>query len=72
MTTESLSSYAELLDLLDHLPVLVREKRRREGLSIRRAAEQNDVSFSTLDRVEKGAECSLAVAKSLLAWVGAS
>lgn len=67
----ALTRYDELLDVLDHLPILVREKRRRDGLSVRAAARGLGVSFSTLSRVEHGEDCSLATARALLGWVGA-
>lgn len=43
------TSYSEIVTLLGDLPMLVREKRRRNGLSLREAARQVGVSFSTLD-----------------------
>lgn len=61
---------AELLEVLDLLPLPVREKRRRDGLSVRAAARDLRVSFSTLSRVEHGEDCSLSNARTLLAWVG--
>jgi len=68
-TTET-SSYAELIHVLDILPVLVREKRRRLRLSLRDAADLAGVSFSTISRFEEGADCTTATTRTLLAWVG--
>lgn len=65
------SPYQELVHVLEILPDLVREKRRREGLSVRAAAEQvPGVSFSTLARFENRAGAHVDNAMALLRWVG--
>lgn len=46
------STYAEIIDVLDRLPNTVREVRRIRRLSLRAAAGQIGISFSTLDRFE--------------------
>src|SRR5262249_8303067 len=51
---------------------LIREKRVRDGLSIRQAAADARISFSTLSRVEAGAQPDLATFTSLCAWLGVS
>lgn len=57
--------------MLDHLPLLVRETRRRRGLSIRAAAAEIDgVTFSTMTRFEHGGNCHLDHAAAMLRWVG--
>ena len=53
MSTARPTSYDELIDVLESLPVLVREKRRRLGLSIRAAAREAGIPFSSLDRFER-------------------
>lgn len=77
MATETLdnergapSTYDELIGVLEALPVLVREKRRRDRLSLRRAAELTGVGFNTISRFEQGEACSLGNAVQLLRWVG--
>lgn len=50
----ALSSYDELIDVIENLPVLVRETRRREGLSLRSASEICEVGFNTITRFENG------------------
>ena len=49
---------------------LVRSKRMQDGLSIRQAAQDARVSFSTLTRVEDGAQPDLATFMSLCGWLG--
>lgn len=69
-STERLTPYAELIELLEALPLLVRERRRRCGLSLRATAGQAGVSFSSLARFEHGRGIDLSTAVLLLAWVG--
>lgn len=77
MSEEVPSSYTELVSVLEVLPLLVREKRRRDGLSLRAAARQLGLSASTVNRVEKNegqgdAEqgVTLSSAITILRWVG--
>lgn len=66
-----MSSYEELLDLLDALPMLVRETRRRRGMSMRAVHDVTGVSAPTIQRCEVGTQdVSLSNAKILLRWVG--
>lgn len=69
MTTE-LSSYAELAGLLDALPVLLREARRRRRLTMREAAAEMGCSISTVCRIEAGEDCVLSNALAVLRWLG--
>lgn len=63
------TGYREILSVLDALPVIVRETRRRQALSLRRAAEVTGVSFSTICRVDNGTgDPNLASIKALLRW----
>jgi len=57
------------LDVLE-LGRLVRQKRADEQLSLRQAAALARVSFSTLSRVEDGAQPDLSTFTSLCAWLG--
>lgn len=72
MAATSLTSYSELADVLANLPVLVRENRRRRGLSLRAAAQEAGVSFSTIARTESGDDCALSSAIALINWLGVS
>lgn len=66
-----LTSYAELIEVIANLRFLVREKRRRERLSIRAAAEQAGLSaYSTVHRFEFGAEVQTTTLIALIKWVG--
>jgi hypothetical protein len=63
-------SYAELIYILDNLPLLVREKRRRDGLSIRAAAKLIGIPFGNVDRFERGLDVNVATTlMPLLKWV---
>ena len=66
---EKPTGYAELISVLEVLPVLVREKRRREGLSLRAAAKATGEVASTLSRFENGVDVQMTTALSLLRWV---
>jgi predicted transcriptional regulator len=61
-----------VIQVLDALPELVSEKRRREGLSLRQTAQLMDMSFSTVQRCEAGHDISLSNAVKFLYWLGAS
>jgi transcriptional regulator with XRE-family HTH domain len=63
-------SYKEIVEVLLQLPLIVREKRRREQPSLRQAARQLDMSFSTVSRIEKGEDGSLSNAIKVLRWIG--
>jgi hypothetical protein len=49
-----LTSYHELISVLENLPMLVLETRRRQGLTLREAAEKTGVSTNSLNRFERG------------------
>jgi transcriptional regulator with XRE-family HTH domain len=69
VSTEPPVGYGEILSVLDALPVIVREARRRKGLSLRDAGAAAGVAPSTLLRVEDGLlDCRLESAKALLRW----
>lgn len=64
------TGYTELVEVLEALPTLVREKRRREGLSLRDAAEQAGISAATILRFERGDGVDFrGTALPLLKWV---
>jgi len=66
-----MTSYAELAEVLDALPMLCREKRRRQALSLRAAAREMDVNFSVLQRFENGDGIHLSNARLILLWLDA-
>jgi DNA-binding transcriptional regulator YiaG len=63
------TTYAEILAVLDVLPFLVRETRRRRGLSVRQVGELLDLSFSTVSRFEDGKTVHSRHLVTLLRWV---
>lgn len=70
-----LSTYDELVEVITNLRFLVREKRRRERLSYRAAAEAvglSGKSGSTLHRFEGGQDVSAENLVALIRWVGAA
>lgn len=69
MSADPLMSYAQMMEVLDNLPMLVREKRRRLGLSLRAAAKDIGMSATAVTRLERGDDCSLSTIKAMLAWV---
>lgn len=64
------ASYDELISVLTSLPLLVRETRRRRGLSVRAAAAESGVGFANISRCERGAGMHMATVVPLLRWVG--
>jgi transcriptional regulator with XRE-family HTH domain len=67
---DKLSPYAELIDLIENLPILVRETRRRRGLSMRAAADLTGLSFTTFARFEDGRPAHSLAVIALLRFVG--
>jgi transcriptional regulator with XRE-family HTH domain len=57
---------------IQELGLLIREKRQKEGLSLRDAAHLAEVSFNTLSRVERGHIPDVGNLKSIVAWLGLS
>jgi transcriptional regulator with XRE-family HTH domain len=51
------------------LSTRIREKRKAENLSVREAGEVSGVAFSTLARIEAGAEPSMKVYAKIIAWL---
>jgi len=69
--TDELTGYAELIEIINVLPTLVREKRRRLGLTLRQAEAQCGGGQTTLHRYEKRETISQEGLVALLRWVGA-
>ena len=64
------ADYGELAQVLLNLPLLVREKRRRLGLSQRAVGRGSRVSFATVSRCEAGHDMKLSSVLELLEWIG--
>lgn len=68
-----LTSYDELIDVITNLRFLVRERRRRERLSLRAAAEQAGVpTMSTVYRFEQGESVRTDTLIAFIRWVAES
>lgn len=65
---EVLTPYAEIIGVLDNLPLILRETRRRLGVGQREAGRQMGMSFSTVSRIEAGHDCALSHAVAVLRW----
>jgi transcriptional regulator with XRE-family HTH domain len=55
---------------VDALQAMVRQRRARDGISLRTAAEQSDVPFNTLARIERGHLPDLANFRRIVNWLG--
>jgi ribosome-binding protein aMBF1 (putative translation factor) len=64
-----ISTFGELVQVLDDLPVIVLNARRSRRLSQRGMATETGLSFSTICRIEQGGECSSISLRALLAWL---
>jgi ribosome-binding protein aMBF1 (putative translation factor) len=64
-----LVSYADVISIIDQLPMMVKEKRRQRGLSLREAAEESGVSFNAISRFERGGITMSDHLRKLLDWV---
>jgi len=62
--------HREVIEIITSLPRLVREKRQRDGLALRPAADQIGINHATLARFEDGydARC-FATVLPILIWV---
>lgn len=61
---------AESLLDIDELGELIKARRSRDQLSLRKAAEQAEVSFNTLSRVERGQVPDLQTFHRIVSWLG--
>jgi len=65
----ALSTYAEIVDVLNVLPMIVREARRQHRLSLRQMAAEVGCSFSTIARIEDGNDGRVENAILILQWL---
>ena len=63
------SPYADALAVIEELPTMVRIVRQFRGKSLRAAAAEIGICFSTLYRIERGEDCTLSAALACLRWV---
>lgn len=65
-----LSTYTEVIEVLVNLRFLVRERRRRERISLRALGRMIGLSASTIVRFEQGNDISTEGLLVLICWVG--
>jgi transcriptional regulator with XRE-family HTH domain len=70
--TRKPTTFAEMVGVVESMPVILLNFRRARGLSQRDAAEQLGLSFSTVSRIESGAEFSSVSLKAVLIWLEAT
>lgn len=66
---KDLSTYDELINILDNLPLLVKEKRRRLGISQRELGRIINIAYSTISRFEGGEQMHITTIRPLLEWI---
>lgn len=71
MSNTKPTTFGELAQVIDELPVVLRGLRRSRGLSQREAAKQMGISFATVGRVEQGTECDTGTLLAILRWLDA-
>jgi len=64
-----LTSFGEMVQVLDELPIIVRNARRAKGMSQRQLAATLKLSPSTLSRIEDGREFSSVSLVAVLVWL---
>ena len=64
-----LTTYSELAEVLEQLPVLVRAERRRRGISARQLGRELGTGNSFVTRFEAGEGINLSNALALLRWL---
>lgn len=65
-----LSIYGDLADVIERMPVIVREARRSRRLSLRAAEAASGVGYTTLARVEAGTDLpSVGTLLKILRWL---
>jgi transcriptional regulator with XRE-family HTH domain len=69
MNERAPTSYAELANVLNALPMLTRETRRARQLTVRAAAVELDISAATVTRIEAGSIPSVDRITALLYWI---
>lgn len=70
MSDETPTPYAEVLEVIDNLPTIVREARRRKGMTTRQVAATLNLAPSTVTRAEQGKGVHTDTLTTLLHWAG--
>lgn len=69
MTKDQLTTFGEMVQVLDDLAIIVRNARRTRRLSLRGLALALEMSASTICRIEEGREFSSTSLRAVLAWL---
>jgi len=69
VSAQRLTRYGELADVLEHMPLILREIRRVRGASLREVARQTGLSFATVHRIEASEDCVLSNAVAIMRWL---
>lgn len=64
-----LTTYGQMIEVIEALPFLVRKKRRERRLSMRQAAAETRLAASTFARLESGQDVSVDGLLTLLRWL---
>lgn len=67
--TSSQSTYQEMIQVLSDLPIIMREARRQERMSLRALGRHLDLAASTLSRLERGEGGALDTVVTVLTWL---
>jgi len=62
-------TYADVVQVLDSLPLILREARRERGLSQRAACQEAGMNVLAFQRAEKGDPMTITSARSFLLWL---
>lgn len=63
------TTYAELAEIIESLPLIVREIRRSRQLSLRAAAKEIGTNAPTLGRMEAGSDYTVSNLRAVLCWL---
>ena len=65
-----MSTYLELADIIDALPMLLVQERRARNMTMKAAADEIGLSHATLSRIETGGGFHADSAAAVLRWLG--
>jgi len=72
LSDASLTTYREMAEVVERLPLLLRETRRQRGMSQRDVAERTGITNATVNRIESGGAAHTRSIIAILRWLGES
>ena len=72
MSDGRLTTYTELAQIVDSLPLICRETRRARGLSLRAVANETGIALTTIMRFENGEGSTLTTLTAIMRWLDAA